>query len=75
MSKVFLACCILLFYVSPALAFDSNLYPYAGVILGTPLTSVNKLSDSSGSLNTEFNPGFLAGLTAGQSSMKKLAGT
>ena len=39
--------------------------PYVGVTIGTPLTSVNKVSDSSGSLTTYFNPGYMAGLTTG----------
>ncbi len=63
--KVFLACCLMPIFVSPVLAFDSSTYPYASLTLGTPLTSVNKLSDTSGSLNTDFNPGYMAGLSAG----------
>ena len=52
-------------FVSPVLAIDRSIYPYIGVTAGTPLTSVTKLSDSSGSLNTDFNPGYMGGLTAG----------
>jgi opacity protein-like surface antigen len=50
-----------------AFAFDDSFSPYIGVIVGTPITSVNKLSDATGSLETEFNPGLLGGLTAGAS--------
>lgn len=50
---------------SPVFAIESDIYPYAGLMLGTPLTSVSKLSDSSGSLHTDFNSGYMAGVTAG----------
>jgi opacity protein-like surface antigen len=63
--RIFIVCCLIASFVSPVLAIDSDIYPYVGVTLGTPLTSVNKLSDSSGSLNTDFNPGYMGGLTAG----------
>jgi opacity protein-like surface antigen len=67
MKKIFLAGCSTLLFcaTTPASAFDGTTYPYVGITLGTALTSVNKLSDSSGSLNTDFDPGYLAGLTAG----------
>jgi opacity protein-like surface antigen len=49
-----------------AFAFDgSTIRPYIGVFAGSPITSVNKLSDASGSVDTDFKPGLLAGLTAG----------
>lgn len=50
---------------SPACA--DLLYPYAGVNVGAALTSVNKLSDSSGSLKTHFNPGYMASMVGGVS--------
>lgn len=65
MSKMFLACFLILSFISPALAYDDNFKPYVGVTLGTALTSVNKLSDSSGSLDTDFEPGYMVGLTTG----------
>ncbi|MGB9082133.1 MAG: outer membrane beta-barrel protein [Desulfuromonadaceae bacterium] len=65
MSKLFLTCCLLLSMTPPVLATESDIYPYAGVTLGTALTSVRKLSDYSGSLYTDFNRGYMAGLTAG----------
>lgn len=52
---------VLLLTSNLSFAFD----PYLGVTIGTELTSVNKLSDASGSLNTDFNPGYVAGLTTG----------
>jgi opacity protein-like surface antigen len=68
MSKLLLTLCLLLSFVSPAFTFDSGVYPYVGVTTGTPLTSINKMSDSSGSLDTYFRPGYMAGLFAGISS-------
>lgn len=65
MLKIFIVCCLVALSVSPVLAIDSSIYPYVGVTAGTPLTSVTKLSDSSGSLDTDFSPGYLAGLCAG----------
>lgn len=51
---------------SPAFAaFSDFAYPYLGVTIGSPLTSIRKLSDSSGSLTTDFKPGYMAGVTAG----------
>jgi len=63
---------LLCFAISPALAFDGSTYPYVGVTLGSPLTAINKLSDSSASLNTDFDPGYMAGLTAGVAIDSKL---
>ena len=48
---------------SPVLAVESDIYPYAGVTLGTALTSVR--SDNSGLLHSDFNPGYMAGGAAG----------
>lgn len=56
---------LLLAAYAPALAFDSLARPYLGVTLGTALTSVNRLSDTSGSLDTDFDPGYAVGMTAG----------
>jgi opacity protein-like surface antigen len=56
---------LLLFGLTPAFAFDSGMYPYVGVTLGSALTSVSKLTDASASLKTDFDPGPMAGLTAG----------
>lgn len=63
--KAFLTCCLMSILVSPVLAFGSSTYPYVSFTLGTPLTSINKLSDKTGSLNTDSNPGYMAGLCAG----------
>lgn len=49
----------------PVLAGESAMYPYAGATLGAALTAVSKLSDSSGSLDTDFKAGYLAGVTTG----------
>jgi len=65
MFKIFLSFCLVATFVSSASAFDSDLYPYVGIILGSPLTAINTMSDSSGSLDTEFKPGYMAGFTAG----------
>lgn len=65
MFKIVLTCCLVALSVSPVLAIDSDIYPYAGLTTGSPLTSVTRLSDSSGSLGTDFKPGYMAGLTAG----------
>jgi opacity protein-like surface antigen len=66
MSKKFTLCLLLImFVITSSLAFADSISPYFGVTVGTALTSVNKLSDSSGSLNTDFDPGYMAGLTAG----------
>jgi opacity protein-like surface antigen len=65
MFKIFLSFCFVATFVSSASAFNSDLYPYVGITLGSPLTSINSLSDSSGSLDTEFKPGYMAGFTAG----------
>ncbi len=62
---MFLTCCLLISLSSPAWAIENDIYPYIGATLGTALTSVSKLSDSSGSLDTVFNPGYMAGGTAG----------
>lgn len=51
--------------VSSALGSEGFATPYIGVYGGSAITSVNKLSDSSGSLNTDFDPGYLIGVTAG----------
>jgi opacity protein-like surface antigen len=67
MCRIFLSVCFLVSFVSSASAFDSDMYPYVGITLGSPLTSVNKMSDSSRSLDTDFKPGYLAGLVAGVS--------
>jgi opacity protein-like surface antigen len=56
---------LIMFAITSSPAFADPLSPYVGVTIGTPLTSINKISDSSGSLNTDFNPGYMAGLTAG----------
>lgn len=55
----------LLILVSSAFGFDDFTRPYIGVFGGSAITSVNKVSDSSGSLNTDFDPGYLVGLNAG----------
>lgn len=67
MRTIFSACLTMLIFAAftPALAFDSNTYPYAGITLGSPLTAISKLSDSSASLKTDFDPGYMAGLAAG----------
>jgi opacity protein-like surface antigen len=65
MFKIFFSFCLVATFVSSASAFDRDLYPYVGITLGSPLTSINKLSDASGSLETEFKPGYMAGLNAG----------
>jgi opacity protein-like surface antigen len=65
MLKSFLTFCLMLLLVSPALAVEKDIYPYVGLTLGSTLTSVDRMSDSSGSLNTQFNPGYMAGLSAG----------
>jgi opacity protein-like surface antigen len=56
---------IMLVIAAPPAFADSTSNTYVGVTIGTPLTSINKLSDSSGSLNTDSNPGYMAGLAAG----------
>lgn len=63
--KAFLTCCLMSILVSPVLAFGSSTYPYASITFGTPLTATNKLSDKSGSLNTDSNPGYMTGLCVG----------
>ena len=63
--SLFILLVLSVFLSSPACA--DYIYPYVGVTIGSPLTSVNKLSDSSGSLKTDFNPGYMAGLAAGVS--------
>lgn len=65
MSRLFFSCCLMLAISSPVWAVESDIYPYAGVTLGTALTSVRKLSDNSGSLHTDFDPGYMAGGAAG----------
>lgn len=65
MSKIFLGCCLILALNSPALAIESDVYPYVGAVVGSNLTAVTKLSDASGSIKTDFSPGPMAGLTAG----------
>lgn len=65
MSKLFMTCCLMVLITSPVLAVESDIYPYAGVTLGTALTSVSKLSDGSGSLYTDFNSGYMAGVATG----------
>jgi len=67
MFKIFLLVCLLVSIASSALAFDSGSYPYVGINLGSPLTSINKMSDTTGTLETDFNPGYMAGLVAGLS--------
>lgn len=54
-----------LIIVASVFGFDNFATPYIGVIGGSALTSVNKVSDSSGSLDTDSNPGYLVGVTAG----------
>lgn len=73
MYKIVAVCsaCILL-AITSAFAFDESVRPYVGVIAGSAITSVNKVSDSSGSLNTDFNPGYLVGGAAGVSFDEKL---
>lgn len=56
---------LIMFAITSPPAFADSITPYVGVTIGTPLTSVNKLSDSSGSLNTYSDPGYMAGLTTG----------
>lgn len=56
---------LLMLAISTPKAFASSVYPYLGVTLGSPLTSINKISDSSTTLNTDFDPGLMAGVTAG----------
>lgn len=60
-------CSLLMMVVvtSPPAFADSTTFPYVGATIGTPLTSINKVSDSSASLPTDFNPGFMAGAVAG----------
>ncbi|MFZ4856005.1 MAG: outer membrane protein [Desulfuromonadaceae bacterium] len=65
MIKIIIVVFIALLSASPAVASYDDIYPYVGVTLGSALTSVNKLSDTSGSLDTEFNPGFMVGGVAG----------
>lgn len=55
----------LLVLATSAFGFDDFARPYIGVTGGSAITSVNKVSDSSGSLNTDFDPGYLVGLNAG----------
>lgn len=66
MFKQIIFCSLFVMAVSSSpSAFADSASPYVGVTIGTPLTSINKLSDSSGSLDTESNLGYMAGLTAG----------
>lgn len=65
MSKLLLTCCLMVLIASPVSAAESDIYPYAGVTLGTALTSASKLSDGSGSLYTDFNSGYMAGVAIG----------
>jgi opacity protein-like surface antigen len=51
--------------MSPAMAIESEVYPYVGATLGSTLTSVSKISDSGGSLYTDFNPGYMAAVATG----------
>lgn len=55
---------VLLWLRLPVFA-DESLFPYAGATFGAALTAVNKLSDSSGSLVTDFRTGYFTGITAG----------
>lgn len=64
MSKVFLIF-ILLLFAAPTYAISSDIYPYVGITLGSALTSINKMSDSSGSLDTVYESGHMAGALAG----------
>lgn len=54
-----------LILVASAFGSDNFATPYIGIAGGSALTSVNRVSDSSGSLDTDFNPGYLVGVTAG----------
>lgn len=65
MFRAVLVSCLIFSLISPAFAVEKDVYPYMGVTLGTALTSVSKISDSSGSLDTDFKSGYMAGLIAG----------
>jgi opacity protein-like surface antigen len=68
MIKLLTICLALMFLTTEqAFAFDDSFRPYIGVIVGSPITSVKKLSDASRAVETEFNPGLLGGLTVGAS--------
>ncbi len=54
---------MLVFTSSSAIA--EGIFPYVGIYGGVPLTSINKISDSSGTIKTEFDPGYMGGLAAG----------
>jgi opacity protein-like surface antigen len=65
MIKIVLVCCLILSLASSAVAIESDVYPYVSATLGSALTSISKLSDSSGSFYTDFDPGYMAGAAAG----------
>lgn len=65
MHKLMFASCLIMLTSSQVMASDNGLRPYIGLLAGTALTSVNKLSDASGSLNTDFNAGYMVGGVAG----------
>lgn len=64
-SRILLVCCLVLILVSPVLAVEKDFYPYAGLTAGALLTPACRFSDNSGSLDAEFDPGYLAGMQAG----------
>ena len=68
MIKLLPICLALIVLMSaPVCAFDNSIRPYIGVFAGSPITSVNKFSDASGSVDSDFNPGMLGGLSVGVS--------
>src|SRR5665647_432293 len=68
MIKLLPVCLVIIVLTSAsAFAFDSSIRPYIGVIAGSPVTSVNKLSDASGTVDTDSNPGLAGGVTVGAS--------
>lgn len=58
---------IMLLAAAPALANDDSIRPYIGFFAGGSFNPIATLSDSSGAVNTDFNPGLLGGLTVGAS--------
>ena len=62
-----LLCTVFILIISTASLALAETRPYIGLLSGIPLSSVHKLSDSSASVDTDSNPGYLAGLTAGVS--------
>jgi opacity protein-like surface antigen len=67
MIKALLLCFVILFLNSTSFAFDDSVRPYIGIFAGCPVTHNTKLTDTSGTVDTVFDPGILGGLVVGAS--------